>query len=101
VQLASSTEAPDDLLHSGDQDLSSLTGDSAHSHNANNFKGDKNMDEPAFLETQEPSTDLPPHVSTTNAWQLFGLREGESVIEAIARSKVGSNTQDHSSRTDE
>lgn len=57
--------------------------------------------EPAFLETEEPSTDLPPHVSTTNAWQLFGLREGESVIEAIARSKVGSNPQDHSSRTDE
>lgn len=57
--------------------------------------------EPALLETEEPSTDLPPHVSTTNAWQLFGLREGESVIEAIARSKVGSNPQDHSSRTDE
>lgn len=56
--------------------------------------------EPEFLDTERPSADIPSHVSTTNAWQLYGLREGESVIEAIARSKVGSHTQNHSSITD-
>lgn len=32
----------------------------------------------------------PAHVSTTNARELFGLCEGETVAEAIARSSNGS-----------
>lgn len=32
----------------------------------------------------------PTHVSTTNAIELFGLREGETVAEAIARAFTGS-----------
>lgn len=44
-----------------------------------------NTDEPAFLDDDGPSTDLPAFISTTNARELYGLREGETVAEAIAR----------------
>ncbi len=44
-------------------------------------------DEPAFLDDDGPSEDLPAFISTTNAGELYGLREGESVVDAIARSK--------------
>ena len=47
-------------------------------------------DEPAFLDGDGPSDTLPPHVSTTNAYELFGLREGETVPEAIARAAAAS-----------
>lgn len=47
-------------------------------------------DEPAFLDDDGPSDTLPPHVSTTNAYELFGLREGETVPEAIARAAAAS-----------
>jgi len=42
-------------------------------------------DEPAFLDDEGPSNDLPAFISTTNARELYGLREGETVAEAIAR----------------
>lgn len=41
--------------------------------------------EPAFLDDDGPSGDLPPVPSLTNARELFGLREGETVADAIAR----------------
>lgn len=44
-------------------------------------------DEPAFLDDEGPSEDLPLFISTTNARELYGLMEGESVMDAIARSK--------------
>lgn len=41
--------------------------------------------EPAFLDDDGPSGDLPPVPTLTNARELFGLREGETVADAIAR----------------
>lgn len=39
----------------------------------------------AFLDDDGPSGDLPPVPTLTNARELYGLREGETVAEAIAR----------------
>jgi hypothetical protein len=41
--------------------------------------------EPAFLDDDGPSGDLPPVPTLTNARELFGLREGETVADAIVR----------------
>ncbi|MGP4058935.1 hypothetical protein ACTWP6_29680 [Mycobacterium sp. 4D054] len=41
--------------------------------------------EPAFLDDDGPSGDLPPMPTLTNTRELFGLREGETVADAIAR----------------
>jgi len=41
--------------------------------------------EPAFLDDDGPSGDLPPMPTLTNARELFGLREGETVADAIVR----------------
>lgn len=41
---------------------------------------------PAFLD-DGPSVDLPVFISTTNARELYGLREGEIVSDAMARHK--------------
>lgn len=41
--------------------------------------------EPVFLDDEGPSNDLPVFISTTNALELYGLRDGETVVEAIAR----------------
>ena len=41
--------------------------------------------EPAFLDDDGPSKDLPTFISTTNARELFGLKEGETVLDAMAR----------------
>lgn len=41
--------------------------------------------EPAFLDNEGPSADLPAFISTTNACELYGLRDGETVAEAITR----------------
>ena len=41
--------------------------------------------EPAFLDDDGPSADLPRIVSTTNARKLYELRPGESVAQAAAR----------------
>ena len=43
------------------------------------------LDQFAFLNDEGPSNDLPAFISTTNARELYGLREGETVVEAIAR----------------
>lgn len=43
------------------------------------------LDQFAFLNDEGPSDDLPAFISTTNARELYGLREGETVVEAIAR----------------
>jgi hypothetical protein len=48
----------------------------------------KNDYEPAFLDDDGPSEDLPTFISTANAHELFGLREGETVLDAIARNKL-------------
>lgn len=41
--------------------------------------------EPVFLNDDGPSADLPAFITVTNARELYGLREGETVPEAIAR----------------
>lgn len=55
----------------------------------------KNADyEPAFLDDDGPSKDLPTFISTTNARELFGLKEGETILDAMARNtsaKAASN----------
>lgn len=43
-------------------------------------------EEPAFLDDDGPSAEIPHFITTTNARELYGLREGETVVEAIARS---------------
>lgn len=52
----------------------------------NNRADDQAQQEPAFLEDDGPSAEIPPFITTTNARELYGLREGETVVEAIARS---------------
>lgn len=42
-------------------------------------------EQPGFLDDDGPSDDLPPVPTLTNARELFGLREGETVADAIAR----------------
>lgn len=41
--------------------------------------------EPAFLDEDGPSEEIPLHITTTNARELFGLRPGETVAQAVAR----------------
>lgn len=43
------------------------------------------LEEPAFLDDDGPSADIPPFISTTNARELFDLQPGETLSEAIAR----------------
>ena len=49
--------------------------------------------EPAFLDDDGPSEELPTFISTTNAYELFGLREGETVTDAIARNMLAETSQ--------
>ena len=51
-------------------------------------------DEPAFLDDDDPDAPLPTFVSTTNAYELYGLREGETVSEAIARALTPGELED-------
>lgn len=41
--------------------------------------------EPAFLNDEGPSGDIPPFITTTNARELYGLRAGETVAQAAVR----------------
>lgn len=50
-----------------------------------NHVDDQAQEEPAFLDDDGPSAEIPPFITTTNARELYGLREGETVAEAIAR----------------
>lgn len=50
--------------------------------------------EPAFLDDDDPDAPLPTFVSTTNAYELYGLREGETVSEAIARALTPAEVED-------
>lgn len=43
------------------------------------------LEEPAFLDDDGPSAEIPPFITTTNAHELYNLRPGETVMEAIAR----------------
>jgi hypothetical protein len=43
------------------------------------------LEEPAFLDDDGPSAEIPPFVTTTNSRELFDLQPGETVSEAIAR----------------
>ena len=52
-------------------------------------------DEPAFLDDEGPSNDLPAFISTTNARELYGLRDGETVVEAIARHESNEKSNPH------
>lgn len=40
--------------------------------------------EPAFLDDEGPSSDIPCHVSTTNSLELYGCLPGRSLDGAIA-----------------
>jgi len=51
--------------------------------------------EPAFLDDEGPSNDLPVFISTTNALELYGLRDGETVVEAIARHESNEKSNPH------
>lgn len=42
-------------------------------------------DEPAFLDDDGPSAEIPSFITTKNAIDLFGLRPDETVLEAMAR----------------
>lgn len=41
--------------------------------------------EPAFLDDEGPSADIPAFITTTNARELYDLRPGETVAQAAAR----------------
>ena len=41
--------------------------------------------EPAFLDDEGPSADIPPLITTTNSRELYDLRPGETVAQAAAR----------------
>lgn len=45
-------------------------------------------EEPCFIDDDGPSSDLPPMPTLTNTRELFGLREGETLAEAIARQQT-------------
>lgn len=47
-----------------------------------------NTSEPTFLD-DGPSVDLPSLISTTNAIELYGLQEDETVSKEIARHQLG------------
>ena len=49
---------------------------------------DRAQEEPAFLDDDGPSAEVPPFITTTNARELYDLRPGETVSEAIARCKA-------------
>lgn len=44
--------------------------------------------EPAFLEDEGPSDDLPAFITTKNARELFDLKPHETVAQAAARKAV-------------
>lgn len=48
--------------------------------------------EPTFLDDEGPSLDVPLFITRTNARELFGLRPGETVAQAVAR-KASEATQ--------
>ena len=52
----------------------------------NNIVDGQAPEEPVFLVDDGPSAEIPPFITTANARELYGLREGETVAEAIARS---------------
>jgi hypothetical protein len=43
------------------------------------------LEEPAFLDDEGPSAEIPPFITTTNARELYDLRPGETVAQAAAR----------------
>ena len=49
--------------------------------------------EPAFMDEDGPSEELPTFISTTNAYELYGLKEGETVADAIARNALTETKQ--------
>jgi len=46
-------------------------------------------EEPAFLDDEGPSDDIPAFITTKNAQDLFDLKPGETVAEAAARKASG------------
>jgi len=43
------------------------------------------LEDPAFLDDEGPSAEIPPFITTTNARELYDLRPGETVAQAAAR----------------
>ena len=58
-----------------------------HYENAN-FLPELADEEPAFLDDDGPSAEIPPFITTTNARDLYDLRPDETLSEAIARHNV-------------
>lgn len=46
------------------------------------------VEEPAFLDDEGPSAEIPPFITTTNIRELYDWKPGESLEEAIARKKA-------------
>ena len=46
------------------------------------------LEEPAFLDDEGPSADIPPFITTTNIRELYDWKPGESLDEAMARKKA-------------
>jgi len=51
----------------------------------NNLADGQAQEEPAFLDDDGPSAEIPPFITTTNARELYGLRPEETVLEAVIR----------------
>lgn len=58
----------------------------------NNPADGQALEEPAFLDDEGPSAEIPVFISRTNARELFGLRPGETVPEAITRHNAKKNS---------
>ena len=52
---------------------------------SNNLIDTSSLEEPAFLDNDGPSTEIPIFITVTNARELFDLRPEETVSQAIIR----------------
>lgn len=43
------------------------------------------LEEPAFLDNDGPSAEIPQFITTTNARELYDIQPGETVSEAVSR----------------
>lgn len=50
-----------------------------------NLAEGQTLEEPTFLDDEGPCVEIPTFITKTNVRELFGLRSGETLSEAIAR----------------
>ena len=53
------------------------------------------LEEPAFLDEEGPGAEIPPFITTTNTHELYDIRPGETVSEAIARRNAKGSDRCH------